>query len=253
MLELRDSYQGLVDSAPQPPAREWLERRSRELRRRRHVLQAAAVAAIVTCLGAVAGVAWPRQAAPQRVRAVHQPMAVETTTTVRVAAPTNSPAVLPQTPAPGQLEPAARSGPAGANAVAPSPDNTPTHPGYPLASACAVDTTGLAPGGARSCRFTATKAGGWSASYYPPPAGSTPYGGYDIYRDPSAWLQVTHDGVTKDYGTDSYGNGCANAIILAGDLVEVDVYAPPPNTNAVPPPRYQAGAGNGWSCVGRPH
>ena len=248
MLELRESYRALVESAPSPPARDWLQRRAGELRRRRHRLQASALTAIVVCLGVAAGTAWSHQAAPQRVRVVHQPVEGDTSTTIGLASRTQSPAGLPPAPTPGQTAAARSPGSAAPRAGAPSPNNAPQHAAYPPASGCSVDATGLATGASRSCRFTATKAGGWWAGDPQTRPGSQ-LGGVS-FKDSVVEVWVTRGSSTTPY--DTYGTpgyGCGDAIIEPGDLVEVDLKLGS-GVSASSGGRYEGGAGFGWSCRG---
>ena len=121
-------------------------------------------------------------------------------------------------------------------------------PPYPRASECSVDTYGLASGDARTCRFTATAAGGWN--YYQPPHGPT------ITEIPYIEVSVTRGDETRVYrtervpsGTPTGGyrlKGCDDDIIRPGDRVEVLIQQADPwmdirNEMGV-------GAGSGWGC-----
>jgi hypothetical protein len=91
----------------------------------------------------------------------------------------------------------------------------------------------LAPGQTSRCQFTATAAGGWR---YESAGGA----GFDI---PSATVTVTRNGTTKTYKT-YYENGCGDAVIVPGDLVQVTLTAPTMDVA----PTYEVGAGRNWDC-----
>ena len=126
----------------------------------------------------------------------------------------------------------------------------PADPSYPPASDCSIDTHSMAAGTNKSCRFTATDAGGWWAGHNSTaaPVAFAPY--------PWTVVSVTRDGVTTHYSSQDNsgdgmggdpGAGCgAYNTIHRGDLVEVFVTAGDTSV----PADYEAGAGLGWSCGG---
>ena len=146
---------------------------------------------------------------------------------------------------------------------APSPTDPPTtlpEQSYPSGASCSVDTLGLEYSGERSCRFTATTAGGWS--WYKPSPNATPA----PYNPPRGTVYVTHNGEIRRYETEAIHTGapgdpgpttriegCADNIIQPGDLVEVVIRNMAPTTLSRSyslDDRYEmgVGAGRGWSC-----
>lgn len=106
---------------------------------------------------------------------------------------------------------------------------------YPSAPACSLDSVGLAPGQTRRCQFTATTTGGW---LFDDSAGGA---GFDI---PQGTLTVTHAGIAKTYANQHDGTDCADAIISAGDQVQLALTAPTTDVTVT----YRTGAGQGWDC-----
>ena len=122
---------------------------------------------------------------------------------------------------------------------------------YPLAKSCSVDNAGLAYGEQRSCTFTATHAGGWN--FYQPPEHGPSIG------DPATvTVRVVHDGATQIYRSEmlpdggpagSYDvEGCDDAIIQPGDLIEVTIEQPDGRYEVVVG-EAGGGAGKGWGCT----
>lgn len=114
--------------------------------------------------------------------------------------------------------------------IVPTPSST-SGPGYSRAEACSVDNAGMAEGEVRSCRFTATRPGGWNLRF-------VGFAGTEPMRE----VVVTRDGVATVYGYG--GNGwCEDAKIEPGDLVVVRLSDAGPSANLT-----TLGAGDGWGC-----
>lgn len=156
------------------------------------------------------------------------------------SASSDSPDALSMAPAPNIFSPTTTADPA-ATAIGTNP----------LAQSCSVDNAGLAYGEQRSCTFTATHAGGWN--FYQPPGHAPSIG------DPATvTVRVVHDGATKIYRSEmlpdggpagSYGvEGCDDAVIQPGDLVEVTIEQPDGRYDPVVG-EAGGGAGKGWGCT----
>ena len=151
-----------------------------------------------------------------------------------------SPAAQGNAPVPSTFAPTTTAGPAA----------TPTN-GYPLAQSCSVDNVGLAYGEQRSCTFTATHAGGWN-HYQPADHGPS------IGDPATVTVRVVHEGVTQIYRSDAVPDGgpagsydvegCDDAIIQPGDLVEVTIEQPDGRYDPVVG-EAGGGAGKGWGCT----
>jgi hypothetical protein len=107
---------------------------------------------------------------------------------------------------------------------------------YPSAASCSVDNQNLADGQSRSCRFSATAAGGWRSVQL-----NMGGAGWDF---PTARVRVIRAGKANTYFTDSTGQGCGNDVIQPGDQVEVTIT----QSTEVVHTLIRVGAGERWSC-----
>jgi hypothetical protein len=129
---------------------------------------------------------------------------------------------------------------------------------YARAATCSVDTVGES---VRTCRFTATAAGGWNMYFVDPVNGN-------FNSNAHAEVRVTRDGKTTTYKTheeqwdpvdpaDRRPAGCADNVVQPGDQVEVIVYAPAgdwlQNGQDSNRPDIGAGAGQDWGCTNGTH
>lgn len=122
---------------------------------------------------------------------------------------------------------------------------------YPAGTACSVDTYGLALGDQRRCRFTATVAGGWNL-YQPTPHPPS------VAQLPDILVRVRRNGIATTYRPQQVHDdgpaggytleGCDDAIIRPGDLVEV-VIAQPHEVWMDLRTEMGVGAGEGWGCT----
>jgi len=120
---------------------------------------------------------------------------------------------------------------------------------YPPMASCSVDNRDLGRGHSRSCRFTATTAGGWN--YYQPP-NHLP----SASDAPTVSVRVTRDGSTTVYSTRMvrdggpagtyHLDGCTDDVIEPGDLVEVVITEP---YDATVRTEMGGGAGEHWGCT----
>lgn len=117
---------------------------------------------------------------------------------------------------------------------------------YAAATACSLDMSTMAPGQTRTCRFTATKPGGWNFER----DGSDPrsVGGFDW---PSARVTVSRDGESTVYEPEFEErsgvmvlDGCADDIIEPGDLVDVELTSGSMDVDFAT----KVGAGHLWDC-----
>ena len=113
---------------------------------------------------------------------------------------------------------------------------------FPPAPFCAVDNVGLAANQSRSCRFTATTAGGGTVKTTSP-----------VYPPPGirAEMRITRNGETTTHmighqrvQAGEAGTFYCGALIEPGDLVEVVLTNSPSPDGSTS----TAGAGDGWEC-----
>lgn len=124
-------------------------------------------------------------------------------------------------------------------AAVPSPDPSPGGEEFPPAASCTLTTRDLQTDTERTCRFTATRNGGWQLT-----RGVGVFAGYDpgTYR-----VHVVRDGRevydTDDIDTyDTEGN-CDSEVIRPGDLVTLVLESNPNNYADV-----ELAAGDGYGC-----
>ncbi|HVE75129.1 MAG TPA: hypothetical protein VNA30_08625 [Mycobacteriales bacterium] len=111
--------------------------------------------------------------------------------------------------------------------------------GYPPAASCKVDTMGLLPNEERTCRFTATREGGWRFEQR---------NGAGYVNRAKAFVDVTRNGRTTRYGGDASGRlsgnvQCGTDVVQPGDLVTVTV-----GQTEVGYLDLEIGAGAGYRC-----
>lgn len=220
---LRTAARG-PQGAPDLPA---LERRAHSLRRRQQVVRTSVVLGVVVLLVPLVrgGVSGGSHALEQEPAGRQTTSPTATATSVPRAGVTAAPATPLGSAAPAGSPAPARPGFSAsrpslsprATASAPADPSTSPTSGFPLAPSCQVSTTTLAPGQSATCRFTATRAGGYDVTFN---------AGVGFVDQGSATVEVVRDGSGTSY--DAYhGAGCADAVIRAGDLVTVTVQAGP--------------------------
>jgi dipeptidyl aminopeptidase/acylaminoacyl peptidase len=113
---------------------------------------------------------------------------------------------------------------------------------YPAAQSCSVDNVAAVPAETRTCRFTATSAGGWA--YHSSSAGGVGW--------PTATVTIERRGQWTTYRTSRgnwpVGTGCGDAIVQRSDRVTVTIEQTEWQVN----PDERVGAGAGWSCSSPP-
>lgn len=211
-----------------------VERRATALRRRQQVVRGgvALAAALATVFVAQVGLAGPDaleqvpadrptqnasvqpEPSPEPSAQPSPGVAAPGPPTDAVAAPAAvGPAAEPASP------PSAETAPSAAPAPAPEPAAGDGAPTYPAAASCRVDSAGLPPNEERTCRFTATRTGGWRF---------TVRDGAGYISNTKAFVDVTRNGRTTRYGRDGTGRlsnspQCGDDVVQPGDLVAVTV------------------------------
>lgn len=210
---MADLHTLLRDAAPTPLGP--LDLASVRVRARRHSLRR--ILAWVAGLGAVVGVGAPvgggvllNAGSGERVEAVEYP-AITTDTTVVVDASgsvrldTDDATVSAGVGGAVGVESSAGGAEASGSTTTTGPAGA-----FPAARGCRIDNHGLLPGEKRTCRFTATVAGGW-AYFEGGGAGDWNAGRVTVHRGDSS---TTYRSVE--------GRGCGAAVIEPGDRVEVE-------------------------------
>lgn len=150
-----------------------------------------------------------------------------------VAAGSLPPAAIGVPPEPDPTPSTAPADPTGAPSASPTPTARPSGGSYPSAPSCTVNTEGLLPDQSRSCRFTATAAGGW---------GTRQQGGVNAGQPARLTVEVTRDGVTQHNPGDR--GGCADAVVAPGDQVVVTIVQGDLGYGVT-----HGGAGDVWDCA----
>lgn len=262
---MSDLRQVFHDAAAPPTRPLDVEELVRAARRRRHRW-----AAWLASLGAVVAIATPvglqwaaGGGSHSHLRTLPAPGST-TTTTIGGGPMVTTPMAVAGFSPPSQAGPKA-SGEAGSavTTASSSPAGAEPHaasnPSASSAGDCFIDTTGMAPGQTKSCRFVATDSGGWWGGYAV--SASRPIAGDWFNTRPVTVVKVTRAGLTSSYETtessqptpmDPSGNGCGDDVIQPGDQVEVDVTAPDHGTVSQATGPYEGGAGRDWNCNSHP-
>lgn len=110
----------------------------------------------------------------------------------------------------------------------PGQDEPPRKVSYPAAESCSVDNAGLFTGETRSCRFTATRPGGWRFKLTTG-VGTPPYTFVNVTRGDLSWTYT--------------GHGCGDAVVEPGDRVDVSLTNDSAEVSVI-----KLGAGHNWDC-----
>lgn len=252
MRELLADAAGPVEARPDLVA---ITERAGALRRRAVAVRAAAVATLVAAVVPFLLLLLDAGDGTEQLRQADIPLRPEATATVTATPTTPQSAPSPPTasgppgegggvPVPGgsprietrrpETAPSGDRPTASDRAAAPSPDPSPGGEEFSPAASCQLTTRDLQADTERTCRFTATRQGGWQLT-----RGVGVFAGYDpgSYR-----VHVVRNG-QEVYDTDGTEWTCESEVIRTGDLVTLVLESNPNNYADV-----ELAAGDGYGC-----